>query len=644
LGQAELGIALPWRARQLPNRAWAQRYHGDFVQTMNFLDDSHEEAVARTVARRRSKRLVWSGGGAVFVAMLYVTLNLVLNWVQESREELKATNQVITELNVVAGIKKAHEDLKLSPGQEWSQCQPGTFPLGIWEDEDIGFKKQLCDEKKPLTEDQLLIVAFAEQLAEGDIKTAAASLTRIEEVARKPIPDEASGAAPKKQRPVLFRQFGKQLNRTENDTQPKEEYVITKAHADHAQQLIIRVANMESEEIRDERNDLAHLLLDRVFSESKDEEFEYSDPKSYEHPVHRKIASNLKNDTLLDNDEAKLLKTYWETSRWAEIEIYKQEVDDTWTKLGLANKPHNHKYTEVSWVYQRMNEVASEPESRLAALKSYLRGKSPSDIWQAFGYMAWSSLVLMGLLGWKFWRWGQRRSGKPIVPALRALRRAMASLFDLVIGSGFFILLGTITELIVVTMGFTSGIAEFAPFTVACLSALAYLLFCDAIRFKYCRSIGKILFDLRPVRDSAEDRSVIGLGISVKRNAPFIVALPLGWVLVMPLYWLVSLWAPIGIIYFALMVVAFWLFYAFDGVRNASDRWFGARWSKWLFRPLLALLFPPSWFLFKGSRTVGDRWSGTQVIDADSEESLGIELPPRYIRPEPAQAQPEGVA
>jgi hypothetical protein len=264
--------------------------------------------------------------------------------------------------------------------------------------------------------------------------------------------------------------------------------------------------------------------------------------------------------------------------------------------------------------------------------------------------------VLLMLIVWPLWsatRWWQRSRGVSMPSKPNAFQRAMASLFDLSIGLGMGLLLGAMTYTTLEKIGwFLPDDRPLVALGVAGLSALAYLLFCDTIRFKYCRSIGKILFDLRPVRNVAEDRSVIGLGTSAKRNAPFILALLLGWVLLIPLYWLVaqplmwywSRWAPIEIIYFVLVVVAFWLFYVFDSVRNASDRWFGVRWSKWLFRLLLAVLFPLSWFLFKDSRTVGDRWSGTQVIDADSEESLSIELPPRYRHPEPTQARPAVVA
>jgi hypothetical protein len=52
------------------------------------------------------------------------------------------------------------------------------------------------------------------------------------------------------------------------------------------------------------------------------------------------------------------------------------------------------------------------------------------------------------------------------------------------------------------------------------------------------------------------------------------------------------------------------------------------------------MLVPLLWYLFKGRRTLGDIWSGTQVIDADSEESLRVELPTRFIQPNPAPTTP----
>ncbi|HSM22923.1 MAG TPA: hypothetical protein VK876_12030, partial [Rubrivivax sp.] len=44
--------------------------------------------------------------------------------------------------------------------------------------------------------------------------------------------------------------------------------------------------------------------------------------------------------------------------------------------------------------------------------------------------------------------------------------------------------------------------------------------------------------------------------------------------------------------------------------------------------------------LVPAGRTVGDRWSGTRVIDADSDESLRVEAPPRYVRSGGAGAAP----
>jgi len=217
-------------------------------------------------------------------------------------------------------------------------------------------------------------------------------------------------------------------------------------------------------------------------------------------------------------------------------------------------------------------------------------------------------------------------------------------------------------------VGLTSDFAIAMLVIVGSLSALSYLLFCDALRLKYCRSVGKILFGLRPVSDVADDRGAIGLGASAKRNLPFIVALMFSPLLLIPPYLLTyALLAMLffvagmlfpeqvgnlitgigdgmspGVAIFAMLMwslVMLWVFYSFENIRKVGNRWFGVRWSKWLVRPLLAVLFPPSWFIFEGDRTVGDRWSRTQVIDADSEESLRIDAPPRYVRPEPDQVE-----
>jgi uncharacterized RDD family membrane protein YckC len=180
------------------------------------------------------------------------------------------------------------------------------------------------------------------------------------------------------------------------------------------------------------------------------------------------------------------------------------------------------------------------------------------------------------------------------------LRRAAATIID---GS---ICLGIL---------FLPVFAESVPVIVAILAALSYLLFRDAIRFKYSRSIGKILFELRPVRNVAEDRGAISLGTSAKRNAPFIV-----WAILAP------------------FLVGWEMLFIIPTLGEQPDETVIGTIAVGLL--LLVMLVPLLWYFFKGRRTLGDIWSGTQVIDADSEESLRVELPARFIQPDPVPTPP----
>ena len=67
-------------------------------------------------------------------------------------------------------------------------------------------------------------------------------------------------------------------------------------------------------------------------------------------------------------------------------------------------------------------------------------------------------------------------------------------------------------------MGLTPSDSEGLSGFAGILAALVYLQFCDSIRLRYSRSLGKAAFDLRPVKIMGPDRGKVGKLDSARRN------------------------------------------------------------------------------------------------------------------------------
>ena len=58
----DLEVAINWRQESAPSRAWAQRYGGDYSQTMSFLEESRQRCEEK---RKEEERLKWELEGAL---------------------------------------------------------------------------------------------------------------------------------------------------------------------------------------------------------------------------------------------------------------------------------------------------------------------------------------------------------------------------------------------------------------------------------------------------------------------------------------------------------------------------------------------------------------------------------------------------
>ena len=93
----ELQLALNWRDENLPNEAWARRYHPDFDEAMSFLEKSREardrEAQERDRARRRELRRT-RFAAAILLLLLLFSLGLAAYARGKQQEALLKTEQL----------------------------------------------------------------------------------------------------------------------------------------------------------------------------------------------------------------------------------------------------------------------------------------------------------------------------------------------------------------------------------------------------------------------------------------------------------------------------------------------------------------------------------------------------------------------
>ena len=186
------------------------------------------------------------------------------------------------------------------------------------------------------------------------------------------------------------------------------------------------------------------------------------------------------------------------------------------------------------------------------------------------------------------------------------MRCATATLFDLAIAAGVGALAlvlvesaATIFALLLSSTGHFSHVSGAVAGASGLLPALAYLLCRDAIRLRFRRSIGKAMFDLRPLATGVADPGAMPLRALIERNSPWLAV--------------------------AILVLLFARYGQEDrgGYLPATTSvGYGLLLGAGL--AILLLLANVAFGWFKGRATLIDNWSKTRVIDADCAESLAI--------------------
>jgi hypothetical protein len=222
-------------------------------------------------------------------------------------------------------------------------------------------------------------------------------------------------------------------------------------------------------------------------------------------------------------------------------------------------------------------------------------------------YEYWVLIVLVVIWPlWLLWEWIRRRLWKDakIKAKPQLIPRALAALVDVFIAVvlGLFVgsCAGAISAIMaaLVTGSYTSSQVEtFFLGTIALVFAVtfsAYLLFRDAIKYRFHRSIGKIVFKLRPILATPDDGAVT-MKVSAKRN----------WILVFfPVFLAVAI--PLGVdlleldetVVVVVVIAVVSLFLIAEFILAAIEE----------------------------GRTLHDRLGGTRVIDLRSEEAMAMAI------------------
>ena len=576
-GERALNEAITWRDTQRPTAVWAQRYGGDFAQAMNFLDDSYARTAARGNERARRRRIRRATVAVTFMALLAIAVT----WVAQEYDRRRMEERVV---NAKLGLL---EELSAMDGPDTTKCgkllelEANHSVLGT-------VNPVLCPAGPGDKGNSAWFTAFFEfvrQLKSGDFDQAEKTLQGAPAAARQSVSD-----------------FMEQLATMDSARIRRERYELVQLNEEiRRNEKIAAQKGVPGSDARPARPALAG--------------------KQYVHPVHATMAMRMSSENpVLSKTQCALLDHYLEIETpirvrrrnalaeksqkvaYCEKGEMKETVDSPWLPK-VAMQVCNTQRVSCDAVYRysvRMQEAMQQNQQQ--TLLNTLRDHTLEITCAVLVMLAWPV--------WRVRRWWQRRRGESIPPTPSAMRRAASAAMDSGIAFCVSFAVGAWTYGVFMATVVDHDVAIPVAIIAGIVSGSAYLLFCDAIRFRYRRSLGKIAFNLRPVRDAAPGAGVIGRTVSAKRNAPLVVAT-----------------GAIGLAF------SHWTKTWMDGLSGLPGEFV---WQLVLFvLALLAVFWLP--IILLRARTLGDRWSHTHAIDADSAESLTIDVLPGYMTIDPAR-------
>ena len=544
--QPDLGVALQWQKVQQPNSAWARRYNLVFDESMAFLRASRMRVEAAEDATARRRRLWIFTTAMVFFAMITGILSwwrdeaAVVDYAISSSQNARVQLQGLRD---GFDVYRAHERGATSPVRE-RFC---TRTFARTEREDLF--RLLCERDRALSGAERQKVQLYENLLEGRWSDGWDALTAM---GRTNLSEDVLG-------------------------------------------LLAELSRMRSRSDDADRN----LLLELKAQAGEFSERQRALANAVAHPVHRRIAEVLiahpdtNYTSFLNVLEYRTLDAYAEAQKARGATVFSAGARDNGrlVEAELRTLPGGNAYAELV-------AAALVPESQ--AIQNIKAGRN---------YVADHLLELAVFALWPAWRlrrFVQRRRRAVIEPRPHPLRQVAADVLDLAIAyhlAGFVDIFGRAAGGL---GGSLLGIAingdriTAIGLVAGMLAASAYLFWRDALKLRFCRSLGKAWLDLRPIVVDSADAGAITLRTSMRRN-------PVGGsfvLLAIPLYALFS--------------------YTFD---TSKMGWFDLAFSAYFAVIGVAVLFllvdiGRNWS--RNRATLTDRWSKTRVIDADSAEALAV--------------------
>ena len=556
--QPDLGVALKWRAAQRPNAAWARRYNAAFEPAMAFLTASRTRSEeAEDAAATRHRRWVFNAAWVFFAIVAGL-----LTWVRDDLSRVNAmarrAGAASATLQTLDDIVELHRASTRSDAAARVALLCARYPSpGVLSDR-ARMLGTLCQPGGRLNPQQREWIGFYERLLDGRWGEATSAISQIDG-------DRAEGL-----------------------------------------ELLGELASVRWPADSSERARLLELRDRRSQAKFPTPDERQALLGSFAHPVHRRIAKAFVDpENELTMEEALLLDAYESATDRPSSSVGIKEANPRQVKFLIENlrtRPLGRAYGDLAESQlSPASKVIDAFETGGRLLRHQFAGPS-------FVLIPPAMLVLWP--GWRLWRWIQLRTRRPIRTRPHALRSGSAALFDFGIAVGVGTLaanvIGSVVAIVAVLLMSWSVIGarpDAHKVAFGFCVGVAYMLCRDAVRLRFARSIGKALFDLRPLTVGATQAGGMTLRASIRRNAIWAVfaGLSVGVYLTSMNYYLEPGW-----------------------VRNATS---GVSHLVATI-PILVL----STFLlgdvvlsgFRDRETLLGRWSRTRLVDADSAESLAI--------------------
>ncbi len=536
--QPDLGVALRWRSVQQPNAAWARRYNAAFEPAMAFLDASVDRAQALEDARGRRQRAWLFGAVVVLFVGLTGVLSSAAQALQQDRAVATASRQArwaLYWLSATIDVHRAREggaaahDLSGAASKACAAAV-GMDPIGRWR-----LLAKLCEPGSTLTDGEVRQLEIYQQVRDGRWRDARHA------IAERPVGIDSEAVSE-----LLGQLAAMRWPAARSERQLLLELSSRRAHAD-----VDALSNAQ-------RSGIAGLV----------------------HPVHRRIAAALTTpEGALSEEEKSLLVVYDQAER-----ARTPEGGDQARQFAVTTMEDLRHGQEVG-EYGELAAVALIPDPALT--RAWEGGK------RHLHESAWISGILLTWPLWRLRRLMQRRSGEPIRSRFSPIRRALAALFDLGVAAGIGVLVNIGFRALVTVGAFIVNWDDpihwddLAGQSAGVLAGAGYLLGRDSIRLRFRRSIGKLMFDLRPVAASVSP-DALTWRMSMLRNA----LLP-GMAVPLYLFMLFAFGTPGH----SDMIVN--LVFVLAGLAAA----------------VVVVDFARG--CFGDGETFGDKWSNTRVVDAD---------------------------